>query len=29
MTEASGARVVDAVIGSVPTPTTLEAFRAT
>ena len=28
MTEASGARVVDAVIGSVPTPTTLEAFRA-
>jgi MoxR-like ATPase len=28
MTEASGAAVVDAVIGSVPTPSTLEAFKA-
>ncbi len=28
MTEASGLRVVDAVLGSVPTPATLEAFRA-
>ena len=28
MTEASGLRIVDAVLGSVPTPATLEAFRA-
>jgi MoxR-like ATPase len=28
MTDASGLRVVDAVLGSVPTPATLEAFRA-